>query len=61
MLFDVAYKRRWKEKKRWYRTQGVLPYNEGGGENGTLIETSDTEEGGISAKQIGELIKEIID
>jgi hypothetical protein len=60
MLTDDAYRQRWEAKKAWYRTQGVMPREEGDGETATLIETRDSEEGGISAKSIKELIDDIL-
>lgn len=41
MLSTPAYRKRWEKKLRWYRDQGILPVEEGGGENGTLITTSE--------------------
>lgn len=41
MLFDKEYKQRWEEKYQWYRKNNILPFDEGGGENGTLIITED--------------------
>ena len=59
MLGDAYYRQRWEKKLAWYRTQGILPSDEGGGPNGTLIITKDTLEGGINSKEIHELIQEI--
>ncbi len=38
----------------------ILPYQDGGGENGTLIITYDSKKGGISSKDIDELITEVL-
>ena len=42
---------RWEEKYKRYRENGIIPLEEGGGENGTLIITEDkpvkTEDGSI--------------
>jgi hypothetical protein len=55
-----AYRKRWEAKKVWYRTQGVLPHEEGGGENRALIETMDSKAGGISAAKIKSLTGEFL-
>jgi hypothetical protein len=60
MLHKPEYRERWEAKKRLYRANGILPYEEGGGENGTLIETRDDVNGGISSQEIATLIKQVI-
>ncbi len=45
LLDDPTYARRWAAKERWYRAQGILPLEEGGGPEGTLVTT--TELGGF--------------
>ena len=60
MMMDPQYRERWNRKLNWYRENGVLPWNEGEGANGMLIVTRDTEKGGISSKEIDELIKRIL-
>ena len=59
MLSDHAYKRRWQEKKQWYRDNGILPHKEGGGVNGTLIISRDDPRGGIDSLYIKKLIEEV--
>ncbi len=67
MLYDVEYKKRWEEKYKWYLDNNILPYAEGGGENGTLIVTEDKQHqledgsicGAISVKEIDSIIREI--
>lgn len=61
LLGDYAYKRRWQEKKRWYRDNGILPHKDGGGPNGTLIITRDDPIGGIDSFYIKSLIEEVFD
>lgn len=56
MMNDPEYVRRWEAKKSLYREHGILPQGEGGGPKGTLIETFDDTNGGISSKSIQELI-----
>lgn len=59
MLSDHAYKRRWQEKKRWYRDNGILIHKDGGGANGTLIISRDDPKGGIDSFYIKKLIEEV--
>ncbi len=60
MLHDPGYKRRWERKLQWYRDNQILPYEEGEGDNGTLIVTEDTPEGGISSQEIDQIIEAAI-
>jgi len=57
MLGDPEYERKWKLKLAWYRSNGILPDDEGGGPNGTLLMS--TEQNGIDLVQIQRLIKKI--
>lgn len=41
MLEVPDYARKWELKKAWYAENGVLPYEDGGGPNGTLMWTED--------------------
>ncbi|MGC3977779.1 MAG: ATP-dependent RecD-like DNA helicase [Paludibacteraceae bacterium] len=67
MLHDKEYKQRWDEKYAWYKENGILPFDEGGGKNGTLIITEDKQtviedgsiRGAISVKEIDEIIKKV--
>jgi hypothetical protein len=59
MLGDRGYKRRWDEKEQWYRDNDILPYDAGGGPNGTLIITRDDPKGGIDSLDINRLIEEV--
>lgn len=67
MLYDEEYKQRWEDKYQWYRDNKILPYEEGGGENGTLIITEDRAieledgriRGAISVKEIDEIINKV--
>jgi hypothetical protein len=60
MLHVPRYRRRWEEKLGWYRSHGILPRNEGGGENGTLIITRDEANGSIDSAKITQLIGETL-
>lgn len=60
MLHVPSYRRRWEEKLAWYRTHGILPLEEGSGENGTLIITRDEANGSIDSAKITKLIAEVL-
>ena len=49
----------WEEKLAWFRTHGILPREEGSGENGTLIITRDEANGSIDCAKITKLIAEV--
>ena len=57
MLGDEEYERKWKLKLAWYRQNEIKPHEEGGGPNGTLLTSTETE--GIDLMQIQKLIKTI--
>lgn len=61
MLNDPDYASKWEKKLEWYKSHDILPYSEGGGDEGTLIITEDDSKGGISVKEITELIEDIFD
>jgi hypothetical protein len=58
MMTEPAYRRRWQSKLDWYRTQGVLPSEEGGGESGVLVTT--TEDRGIDSASIQRQLKDLL-
>lgn len=60
MLHVPSYRKRWEEKLAWYKAHDISPYEDGGGENGTLIITSESPTGGISSQDIEQIIKKII-
>ncbi len=60
MLHVPSYLRRWEEKLGWYRVQGILPQEEGGGESGTLIITRDEANGSIDSAKITTLIADVL-
>jgi hypothetical protein len=59
MMADEGYKTRWRNKLSWYRENGVLPIEEGGGPMATLVVTYDDERGGIDGQKIEAKIAEI--
>ena len=60
MMQNPSYRRRWENKKQWYIDNDIIPYEEGGGDEGTLIVTYDDPKGGISSKNIDDIIKNVI-
>lgn len=63
MMHDKEYRERWEEKLKWYRKNQILPIEEKGGKNGTLIVTYDTPvvidgqtKGAFSIMQVDEYI-----
>ncbi|SNX75093.1 UvrD-like helicase family protein [Cereibacter ovatus] len=58
MMSEPAYRRRWLAKLDWYRSQGVLPEDEGEGDLGILLTTS--EENGIDSLVIEEKLRMIL-
>jgi hypothetical protein len=60
MLNKPDYRKRWEKKLIWYRQQGILPVEEGGGPKGTLITSKDRLQGGIDAQEIQDLIVSIL-
>jgi ATP-dependent exoDNAse (exonuclease V) alpha subunit len=61
MLHVPSYRHRWEDKLSWYRTQGILPFEEGGGPEGTLVVTRDKANGGIDSEKIKQVLKEVLD
>ncbi|MBY5508318.1 hypothetical protein HFO81_22550 [Rhizobium leguminosarum] len=57
MLGGVKYDQKWTANLAWYRSNGILPDEEGGGPNGTLLTTTETD--GIDRPQISCHIKKI--
>lgn len=53
-------KLQWKNQLIWYRQQQILPYEQGGGKNGTLIITQDDKDGRIHSQKVEQLIHEIL-
>ena len=59
MLRDPSYRRRWEEKKVWYRTNGILPLAEGSDRQKILIVSEDESDGGIDSAKLAALIETI--
>ena len=60
LLGDPEYRARWEMKRHEYMENGILSWEDGGGEAGTLIETSDDAGGGLDAEKIAWLIDNVI-
>jgi hypothetical protein len=59
MLRDPGYRKRWEEKKAWYRANGILPLSEGKNRPKILIVSEDEPDGGIDSSKIASLIESI--
>jgi hypothetical protein len=57
MLTIPSYKKKWKQKLKWYGEHGIT---EVGGVNGLLIVTQDNEQGGIDSEAIERKIREAL-
>ena len=60
MLDDPGYKARWEGKRAEYLECGIGPHEDGGGPEGTLIETRDEPGGGLDATLIASVIDGVI-
>lgn len=58
-LDRAEYRERWERKLEWYRAQNILPHEEGGGQNGTLIITRDDPAGGFDSMTLQQLIGQL--
>lgn len=58
LLSEPSYRRRWQAKLDWYRSQGVLPEDEGEGDAGILVTT--TEERGIDSAEIERRLRRLL-
>ncbi|MFO1461564.1 MAG: AAA family ATPase, partial [Verrucomicrobiota bacterium] len=59
MFYDAGYRKRWEAKLHWYRQHQILPFEEGGGSNGSLVITTDDVAGGISSADIAAVVKKV--
>jgi len=60
MLHVPSYRRRWEDKLAWYKAKGILPHEQGGGPNGTLIVTRDEANGSIDSTKINQVLKAVL-
>lgn len=60
MLDRPGYAADWRAKKQWYASHGILPWEDGGGTEGTLVcSTERHESDGIDAQAIDALAREV--
>jgi ATP-dependent exoDNAse (exonuclease V) alpha subunit len=59
MLHVPKYRERWQKKLAWYKANDILPREDGGGNNGTLVITRDESNGSIDSSQIDRLLDEL--
>lgn len=60
MLHVPSYRHRWEQKLAWYKANGILPHEDGGGKKGTLLITRDEPNGSIDSARIEKLISEVL-
>ncbi len=59
MLHVPSYRRRWEAKLAWYKANGILPLDDGGGSRGSLIITRDDAIGAIDSARIDGLLDQL--
>ena len=60
LLNDPSYRARWERKRAEYLACGIRPHEDGGGPEGTLIETRDDSAGGLDATAIARIIDGVL-
>lgn len=60
LLDNPGYRKRWERKRQEYTAAGILPWEDGGGDHGTLITTRDDPGGALNAGAIARLIDEVL-
>jgi ATP-dependent exoDNAse (exonuclease V) alpha subunit len=60
LMGDSKYRAGWERKRKEYEAAGIIPWENGGGSLGTLIETQDNANGGLDAVAISRLIEDVI-
>lgn len=59
MLDDENYVRSWNRKSSWYRSNGILPYEENKNGNVVLVTTQDSPQSGLDMAEVRRLIEEV--
>lgn len=59
MLHLSTYRRRWERKLAWYRSNGIVPIEGGGGSRGALVTTRDDDAGGLDSRRVRGVIDEL--
>lgn len=52
------YRRSWDAKLAWYRANGILPVEEGGGPKGTLVTTTESSTNGFDSTTVHKIIRD---
>jgi hypothetical protein len=60
LLDDPGYRVRWEKKRAEYLAAGIAPWQDGGGDAGTLIETRDEPGGALDAGAVARVIEEVL-
>jgi ATP-dependent exoDNAse (exonuclease V) alpha subunit len=60
LLDDPSYRARWERKRAEYVACGIRPWQDGGCDSGTLIETRDEPGGGLDAAEIARIVETVI-
>jgi hypothetical protein len=60
LLDDPSYRARWEKKRAEYLAAEIRPWQDGGGEVGTLIETRDEAGGALNAEAIAGVIEKVL-
>ena len=58
LLEQPKYRDRWEKKLAWYRAHDILPADEGGGDNGTLITTTESSTAGFDFSTVQKAIRD---
>ena len=59
MLDDESYERKWNKKLSWYRSNGILPYEENRNGDAVLVTTQDSPQSGLDMAEVRRLIQEV--
>ena len=59
MLDDENYVKSWNRKLSWYRSNGILPYEENRSGDSVLVTTQDTPQSGLDMAEVRRLIEEV--
>jgi len=59
MLHGQEYKNRWAEKLAWFKENDIKHLDDGGGDRGTLITTTDSIAGGIDSQAVAGLVQQV--
>ncbi len=59
MLDDENYVKSWNKKLSWYRSNGILPYEENRNGDAVLVTTQDSPQSGLDMAEVRRLIQEV--